>query len=97
MNTASHFSQLNIKFYKKGAFQMTQHKAQSEPNLAQKRCHFWHHNFRQRKKYEDLIRKRDNLLKDIEQLSNELEANVDAIWKDYKKSYLKYVNNNEEG
>ena len=53
--------------------------------------------FRQRKKYEDLIRKRDNLLKDIEQLSNELEAHVDAIWKDYKKSYLKYVNNNEEG
>lgn len=52
--------------------------------------------FKKRREYESIVRKRNKLTEEIELMSSELESDIDAIWKDYKISYLKYLHIDEE-
>lgn len=52
--------------------------------------------FKKRKEYESIVRKRNKLTEEIEFMGSELESDIDAIWKDYKVSYLKYLHIDEE-
>ena len=52
--------------------------------------------FKKRREYENIVRRRNKLTEEIEQMGAELESDIDAIWEDYKIAYFKYLHIDEE-